>query len=130
MIKSLFISFQEKKEENRGSIEFQVFSFTNKIRRLTSHLELHRKDYLSQRGLRKILGKRQRLLTYLSKKNRVRYKVRFSDFFDTHQLKGDIFSIFVIAIAAAEAAIGSAIVSSIYRNRKSTRINQSTLLNK
>ena len=56
--------------------------------------------------------------------------VTFSDFFDSRQLKGDIFSIFVIAIAAAEAAIGSAIVSSIYRNRKSTRINQSTLLNK
>ncbi|WZZ50432.1 hypothetical protein YC2023_050539 [Brassica napus] len=36
----------------------------------------------------------------------------------------------LIAIAAAEAAIGLAIVSSIYRNRKSTRINQSTLLNK
>nr|XP_048323156.1 NAD(P)H-quinone oxidoreductase subunit 6, chloroplastic-like [Ziziphus jujuba var. spinosa] len=33
-------------------------------------------------------------------------------------------------IAAAEAAIGPAIVSSIYRNRKSTRINQSNLLNK
>ncbi|KAL2938130.1 NAD(P)H-quinone oxidoreductase subunit 4L chloroplastic [Bienertia sinuspersici] len=46
------------------------------------------------------------------------------------QLKGNIFSIFVIAIAAAEAAIGPAIVSSIYRNRKSTRINQSNLLNK
>nr|YP_010180422.1 ribosomal protein S15 [Cadaba farinosa]QVD39841.1 ribosomal protein S15 [Cadaba farinosa] len=74
MIKDSFISFQEKKEENRGSIEFQVFSFTNKIRRLTSHLELHRKDYSSQKGLRKILGKRQRLLAYLSKKNRVRYK--------------------------------------------------------
>jgi len=56
--------------------------------------------------------------------------VTFSDFFDSRQLKGNIFSIFVIAIAAAEAAIGSAIVSSIYRNRKSTRINQSTLLNK
>uniref|UniRef100_A0A453IDB7 Uncharacterized protein n=1 Tax=Aegilops tauschii subsp. strangulata TaxID=200361 RepID=A0A453IDB7_AEGTS len=27
----------EEKEENRGSIEFQVFSFTNKIRRLASH---------------------------------------------------------------------------------------------
>nr|API83291.1 ribosomal protein S15 [Acca sellowiana] len=65
---------QEEKEENRGSVEFQVFRFTNKIRRLTSHLELHRKDYLSQRGLRKILGKRQRLLSYLSKKNRIRYK--------------------------------------------------------
>ncbi|KAH0854183.1 LOW QUALITY PROTEIN: hypothetical protein HID58_090144 [Brassica napus] len=61
----------KKKEESKGSVEFQVVSFTNKIRRLTSHLELHRKDYLSQRGLRKILGKRQRLLAYLSKKNRV-----------------------------------------------------------
>ncbi|KAF7849320.1 hypothetical protein BT93_L0976 [Corymbia citriodora subsp. variegata] len=30
--------------------------------------------------------------------------VTFSDFFDSRQLKGDIFSIFVIAIAAAEAA--------------------------
>lgn len=56
--------------------------------------------------------------------------VTFSDFFDNSQLKGDIFCIFVIAIAAAEAAIGLTIVSSIYRNRKSTRINQSTLLNK
>ena len=37
---------------------------------------------------------------------------------------GNIFSIFVIAIAAAEAAIGPAILSSIYRNWKSTRINQ------
>nr|YP_010520173.1 NADH-plastoquinone oxidoreductase subunit 4L [Phlomoides kirghisorum]YP_011011379.1 NADH-plastoquinone oxidoreductase subunit 4L [Phlomoides labiosa]YP_011011466.1 NADH-plastoquinone oxidoreductase subunit 4L [Phlomoides thyrsiflora]YP_011011640.1 NADH-plastoquinone oxidoreductase subunit 4L [Phlomoides laciniata]YP_011012075.1 NADH-plastoquinone oxidoreductase subunit 4L [Phlomoides sarawschanica]YP_011012336.1 NADH-plastoquinone oxidoreductase subunit 4L [Phlomoides speciosa]YP_011012944 len=56
--------------------------------------------------------------------------VTFSDIFDNRQLRGDIFSIFVITIAAAEAAIGSAIVSSIYRNRKSTRINQSNLLNK
>jgi NAD(P)H-quinone oxidoreductase subunit 4L len=56
--------------------------------------------------------------------------VTFSDIFDNRQLRGDIFSIFIIAIAAAEAAIGPAIVSSIYRNRKSTRINQSNLLNK
>nr|YP_009630739.1 NADH-plastoquinone oxidoreductase subunit 4L [Eriocaulon buergerianum]YP_010293107.1 NADH-plastoquinone oxidoreductase subunit 4L [Eriocaulon australe]QBS14229.1 NADH-plastoquinone oxidoreductase subunit 4L [Eriocaulon buergerianum]ULQ65388.1 NADH-plastoquinone oxidoreductase subunit 4L [Eriocaulon australe]UVH66158.1 NADH-plastoquinone oxidoreductase subunit 4L [Eriocaulon australe]UVH67942.1 NADH-plastoquinone oxidoreductase subunit 4L [Eriocaulon australe] len=54
--------------------------------------------------------------------------VTFSDIFDNCQLKGNIFSIFVIAIAAAEAAIGLAIVSSIHRNRKSTRINQSNLL--
>jgi small subunit ribosomal protein S15 len=78
MFKNAFISVlsisQKEKEENRGSVEFQVFSFTNKIERLTSHLELHKKDYLSQRGLRKILGKRQRLLAYLSKKDRVRYK--------------------------------------------------------
>nr|YP_010587264.1 ribosomal protein S15 [Corethrodendron multijugum]UZZ46228.1 ribosomal protein S15 [Corethrodendron multijugum]WRO39524.1 ribosomal protein S15 [Corethrodendron fruticosum] len=76
MIKNSFIPVisQKKEEENPGSVEFQVINFTNKIRRLTSHFELHRKDYLSQRGLRKILGKRQRLLAYLAKKNRLRYK--------------------------------------------------------
>lgn len=75
MVKNSFISvISQEEKENKGSVEFQVFSFTNKIRRLASHLELHRKDYSSQRGLRKILGKRQRLLAYLSKKNKVRYK--------------------------------------------------------
>nr|YP_009387616.1 ribosomal protein S15 [Hansenia weberbaueriana]ART32521.1 ribosomal protein S15 [Hansenia weberbaueriana]QHV37935.1 ribosomal protein S15 [Hansenia weberbaueriana]QZP42557.1 ribosomal protein S15 [Hansenia weberbaueriana] len=76
MIKNPFsvIILKEENEDNKGSVEFQVVSFTNRIRRLTSHLELHKKDYLSQRGLRRILGKRQRLLAYLSKKNRVRYK--------------------------------------------------------
>nr|YP_009762073.1 ribosomal protein S15 [Bidens schimperi]QIQ58959.1 ribosomal protein S15 [Bidens schimperi] len=78
MVKNSFVSIllkeQEENKENRGSVEFQVVSFTNKIRRLTSHLELHKKDYLSQRGLRKILGKRQRLLAFLSKQNRARYK--------------------------------------------------------
>nr|YP_010555387.1 ribosomal protein S15 [Adinobotrys atropurpureus]UYR22026.1 ribosomal protein S15 [Adinobotrys atropurpureus] len=75
MIKNSFIPVisQKKEEENPGSVEFQVFNFTNKIQRLTSHLELHRKDYSSQRGLRKILAKRKRLLSYLSKKNIIRY---------------------------------------------------------
>nr|YP_010475875.1 ribosomal protein S15 [Corydalis pseudoadoxa]YP_010475893.1 ribosomal protein S15 [Corydalis pseudoadoxa]UVH70162.1 ribosomal protein S15 [Corydalis pseudoadoxa]UVH70180.1 ribosomal protein S15 [Corydalis pseudoadoxa] len=73
MVKSTFISVISQ-EENTGSVEFQVFSFTNKLKKVTSHLKLHKKDYLSQRGLQKTLGKRQRLLTYLSNKNRVRYK--------------------------------------------------------
>nr|YP_010379640.1 ribosomal protein S15 [Astragalus neglectus]UCS40705.1 ribosomal protein S15 [Astragalus neglectus] len=76
MIKNSIIPVisNKREEENLGSVEFQVINFTNKIRRLTSHFELHRKDYLSQRGLRKILGKRKRLLSYLAKKNRIRYK--------------------------------------------------------
>nr|YP_009524068.1 ribosomal protein S15 [Solanum anguivi]YP_010364003.1 ribosomal protein S15 [Solanum deflexicarpum]AXQ39354.1 ribosomal protein S15 [Solanum anguivi]UNZ91676.1 ribosomal protein S15 [Solanum deflexicarpum] len=73
MVKNYVISVTSQ-EEKKGSVEFQVFNFTNKIQRLTSHLELHKKDYLSQRGLKKILGKRQRLLAYLAKKNGVRYK--------------------------------------------------------
>nr|QJD22353.1 ribosomal protein S15 [Euphorbia larica] len=89
MVKNSFISVisQKEKDENKGSVEFQIVNFTNKIRRLTSHLELHRKDYLSQRGLRKILGKRQRLLSYLEKKNRVRYKELISQL-DIRKLKG------------------------------------------
>nr|YP_009827549.1 ribosomal protein S15 [Celtis sinensis]QIV26298.1 ribosomal protein S15 [Celtis sinensis]QXM16184.1 ribosomal protein S15 [Celtis cerasifera]UDY69873.1 ribosomal protein S15 [Celtis bungeana] len=79
MVKKSFISIisrneKDENEENKGSVAFQILSLTNRIRKLSSHLELHRKDYLSQRGLRKILGKRQRLLSYLSKKNRIRYK--------------------------------------------------------
>nr|YP_010264335.1 ribosomal protein S15 [Rhodiola tangutica]QHH23105.1 ribosomal protein S15 [Rhodiola dumulosa]UIO59350.1 ribosomal protein S15 [Rhodiola tangutica] len=73
-VSSVISQKQEKKEETKGTVEFQVVNFTQQIRRLTSHLELHRKDYLSQRGLKKILGKRQRLLAYLSKKNGIRYK--------------------------------------------------------
>nr|YP_009542255.1 ribosomal protein S15 [Tetraena mongolica]WEB51385.1 ribosomal protein S15 [Tetraena hamiensis var. qatarensis]AYU56633.1 ribosomal protein S15 [Tetraena mongolica]AYU56719.1 ribosomal protein S15 [Tetraena mongolica]QUL61188.1 ribosomal protein S15 [Tetraena mongolica]UZU69740.1 ribosomal protein S15 [Tetraena mongolica] len=77
MVKNSSISAiyqQQQNEENRGSVEFQILSFTKKIRRLTSHLELYKKDYSSKRGLRKILGKRQRLLSYLSKKNPISYK--------------------------------------------------------
>nr|YP_010574398.1 ribosomal protein S15 [Halophila ovalis]YP_010574401.1 ribosomal protein S15 [Halophila ovalis]UZH94409.1 ribosomal protein S15 [Halophila ovalis]UZH94412.1 ribosomal protein S15 [Halophila ovalis] len=72
MVKNSFISVLP--QEKKGSIEFQVFSFTNKINKLTLHLELHKKDLSSQRGLRIILGKRQRLLAYLENKNEVRYK--------------------------------------------------------
>nr|YP_010968884.1 ribosomal protein S15 [Rhododendron ambiguum]WNO44397.1 ribosomal protein S15 [Rhododendron ambiguum] len=60
MVKNSFISVisQKEKEENQGSVEFQVFRSTNKIRRLSLHLELHKKDYLSLRGLRKFVSKR------------------------------------------------------------------------
>ncbi|KAL4190126.1 hypothetical protein AMTRI_Chr08g168830 [Amborella trichopoda] len=61
------------KEKKRASVEFQVFCFTNKIQKLTLHLELHKKDFLSQRGMCKILGKCQRMLPYLSKINKNQY---------------------------------------------------------
>ncbi|VAH83574.1 unnamed protein product [Triticum turgidum subsp. durum] len=41
--------------------------------------------------------------------------VTFFDLFDSRQLKGDIFAIFVITLAAAEAAIGLSILSSIHQ---------------
>jgi NADH-quinone oxidoreductase subunit K len=43
-------------------------------------------------------------------------------------LDGQVFSMFVIAVAAAEAAVGLAIVVSIFRSRASTDVDQLTLL--
>nr|YP_010881395.1 Ndh4L [Moerckia flotoviana]WIA67348.1 Ndh4L [Moerckia flotoviana] len=54
--------------------------------------------------------------------------VTFSNFLDDSQIKGEVFSIFIISIAAAEATIGLAIALAIHRNRESTRIDQFNLL--
>lgn len=54
--------------------------------------------------------------------------VAFSNYLDPVEIKGQTFAIFIIAIAAAEAAIGLAIVLNIYRNRNSIRIDQFDLL--
>ncbi|CAM6032319.1 unnamed protein product (chloroplast) [Sphagnum compactum] len=74
MSKKVFIdpSFISKKQT--GSVEFQISSLTNRVSKLTFHLKLHGRDYSSQRGLWKILGKRKRLLGYLSQKNSACYE--------------------------------------------------------
>ena len=54
--------------------------------------------------------------------------VSFSTYLDSEEIRGQTFAVFIIAIAAAEAAIGLAIVLNIYRNRNSTRIDQFDLL--
>jgi len=54
--------------------------------------------------------------------------VTFSNFLDPYEIKGQVFAIFVMAIAAAEAAIGLAIVLAIYRNRDSVDLEEFNLL--
>lgn len=68
--KILLANFQE----NSGLTETQIYILTQKVARLSSHLKIHNKDYSSQRGLRKLLGKRKRLLSYLSNKDVERYE--------------------------------------------------------
>lgn len=51
----------------------------------------------------------------------------FSNFLDS-DVKGQVFSVFVITIAAAEAAVGLAIVLAIYRNRDTIDMEQFNLL--
>ena len=52
----------------------------------------------------------------------------FSNFIDTQDIKGQVFTVFVITVAAAEAAVGLAIVLSIYRNRDTVDMEQFNLL--
>nr|YP_009548114.1 ribosomal protein S15 [Notholaena standleyi]AYW14660.1 ribosomal protein S15 [Notholaena standleyi] len=54
---------------NTGFTASQIYYSTYQVSKLTSHLELHPKDYSSQLGLWKLLGKRRRLLIYLSNEN-------------------------------------------------------------
>lgn len=51
---------------------------------------------------------------------------RFSETVNT--LDGQIFALFVIAIAAAEAAVGLALIISVYRNRKTVNLDELDLL--
>jgi len=52
----------------------------------------------------------------------------FSNFIDPIAIKGQVFTVFVITVAAAEAAVGLAIVLSIYRNRDTIDMEQFNLL--
>lgn len=61
-------------EKDTGSPEVQIALLTERINLLTLHLKNHGKDEHSRRGLLKLVGQRRRLLTYLSKKDPVRYK--------------------------------------------------------
>lgn len=74
MSKKLFIGSSLLSKEQPGSVEFQISHLTNRVLKLTDHLKFHNKDYSSQRGLWKILGKRKRLLTYLSQTNLTSYE--------------------------------------------------------
>ncbi len=56
-----------------GSPEVQIAMLTTRIRELTEHLKIHKKDYHSQRGLLKMVGRRRRLLQYLRNKDFGRY---------------------------------------------------------
>ena len=61
-------------EGDTGSPEVQVAILTQRIRDITEHLKLHRKDHTTRRGLLKLVGRRSTLLKYLSRKDVGRYK--------------------------------------------------------
>ncbi len=61
-------------EGDTGSPEVQVALLTARINQLTDHLREHKKDFHSRRGLMMMVGRRKRMLAYLSDKNIERYR--------------------------------------------------------
>jgi NAD(P)H-quinone oxidoreductase subunit 4L len=52
----------------------------------------------------------------------------FSNYLDGEMIRGQVFAVFVITVAAAEAAVGLAIILSIYRNRETVDMEKFNLL--
>jgi small subunit ribosomal protein S15 len=73
-VKTTLIKDYKKHEEDTGSPEIQIALLNERIRYLTDHFKMHKKDNHSRRGLLKIVGKRRRLLDYLKDKDVDRYK--------------------------------------------------------
>ena len=61
-------------EGDTGSPEVQVALLTRRIRDLTAHLQVHKHDHHSRRGLLLLVGRRRRLLDYLRREDIARYR--------------------------------------------------------
>ena len=79
----MVLSSEEKKElidrfklhdVDTGSPEVQVGLLTHRISYLTEHLNVHKKDHHSRRGLLMLVGRRRRLLNYVKNKDVKRYR--------------------------------------------------------
>ena len=55
----------KRADNDTGSAEVQIAILTNRITDLTGHLQTHKKDFASRRGLLKMVSRRRRLLDYL-----------------------------------------------------------------
>ncbi len=64
----------QKRPGDTGSADVQVALLTERIREITDHLRVHRKDHHSRRGLFKLVGRRRRLLRYLNREDVQRYR--------------------------------------------------------
>lgn len=61
-------------ENDTGSPEVQIALWTNRIKHLTEHLKINKKDNHSRRGLLAIVNKRRSLLDYLKRTDQNRYQ--------------------------------------------------------
>ena len=56
-----------------GSVELQVAMLSERISKLSDHLQKNNQDYASRQGLLKMIGKRKRMLSYIRNKDVNKY---------------------------------------------------------
>ena len=61
-------------ETDTGSAEVQIAILSERIRHLTEHMKVHKKDFHTQRGLLMLVGRRRRILDYLRRNDVERYR--------------------------------------------------------
>ncbi|MDA0767640.1 MAG: 30S ribosomal protein S15 [Verrucomicrobia bacterium] len=61
-------------EKDTGSADYQVALLTQSIVHLTDHLNIHKKDFASRRGLLKQVARRRKLLDFLKRDSEERYQ--------------------------------------------------------
>ena len=72
--KQELISDYQVHETDTGSADLQIALLTERINRLSAHLQNNKKDYSSRRGLLKMIGQRKRLMSYVQKQDSDRYR--------------------------------------------------------
>ncbi|GAX20189.1 small subunit ribosomal protein S15 [Fistulifera solaris] len=77
-------------DKDTGSPEYQVAGMTERISYLTSHLQMHPKDFSTRRGLVALVNKRRRLLNYLSTEDVDRYKALIASLGIRHKAPGTV----------------------------------------
>lgn len=72
--KNGIINVHRRHEKDTGSAEVQIALLTSRITELTDHLQSNLKDHAARRGLLKMVGRRTKLLRYLTQTDRTRYR--------------------------------------------------------
>jgi small subunit ribosomal protein S15 len=72
--KQEIIKTHAREKNDTGSPEVQVSILTQRIKNMTEHMKVHKKDLHSQRGLIRMVNRRRNLLKYLKNKSEERYK--------------------------------------------------------
>lgn len=73
-VKAEIIGEYKRSDTDTGSAEVQIALLTKRIRDLTEHLKMHKKDHHTRRGLLQMVGQRRRMLNYLKKSDIERYR--------------------------------------------------------